>query len=106
LEQLTSKEKPQFTKSIMLILLKADINSTQGEWTDQAISQALDISPATIERVRQRFVEQGMEALNRQVQQNANPGDSTVNNKRICSRCCVVQHQKAKTLDFTFVSRG
>jgi len=55
------------------ILLKADINSTQGEWTDQAISQALDISPATIERVR-RFVEQGMEAaLNRQVQQNANP---------------------------------
>lgn len=54
--------------------MKADINSAQGEWTDQAISQALDISPATIERVRQRFVEQGLEtALNRQVQQKRKP---------------------------------
>jgi len=34
-------------------------------------------------------------ALNRQVQQNANPGDSTVNKKRICSRCCVV-HQEGQ----------
>jgi len=65
LEQLTSKGKaPVYKINHARILLKADINSTQGEWTDQAISQALDISPATIER--QRFVEQGMEAaLNR-----------------------------------------
>lgn len=75
LEQLTSKGKaPVYKINHARILLKADINSTQGEWTDQAISQALDISPATIERVRQRFVEQGMEAaLNRQVQQKRKP---------------------------------
>jgi len=103
-EQLTSKGKaPVYKINHARILLKADINSTQGEWTDQAISQALDISPATIERCG--FVEQGMEAaLNRQVQQNANPGDSTVN-KRICSRCCVVNTRRPRTLD-AFVSRA
>jgi transposase len=43
------------------ILLKAD----EG-WQDQAINQALDVSIPTIERVRQSFVEEGLEAaLNR-----------------------------------------
>lgn len=43
------------------ILLKADEN-----WTDKAIHQALDVSISTIERVRRRFVEGGLEAaLNR-----------------------------------------
>lgn len=43
------------------ILLKADAG-----WQDQRISEALDVSIATIERVRQRFVEEGLEAaLNR-----------------------------------------
>lgn len=75
LEQLTSKGKAQVYKiNHARILLKADINSAQGEWTDRAMSQALDISTATIERVRQRFVEQGIEAaLNRQVQQKRKP---------------------------------
>ena len=75
LEQLTSKGKAQVYKiNHARILLKADINSAQGEWTDQAMSQALDISRATIERVRQRFVEQGIEAaLNRKVQQKRKP---------------------------------
>ena len=44
------------------ILLKADINQESGGWTDQGISEAIDISPATIERVRQRFVEEGLES--------------------------------------------
>ena len=38
------------------VLLKAN----EG-WTDQQISEALDVSVATIERVRQQFVEQGIE---------------------------------------------
>jgi transposase len=38
------------------ILLKADDG-----WTDQKISEALNVSVPTIERVRQRFVEQGIE---------------------------------------------
>lgn len=43
------------------ILLKADVG-----WQDHAISEALDVSIPTIERVRQCFVEEGLEAaLNR-----------------------------------------
>ena len=39
------------------ILLKAD-----QDWPDQTISEALDVSVATIERVRQRFVLEGLDA--------------------------------------------
>ena len=35
------------------ILLKADINQEDGGWKDQEISQALNISTRTLERVRQ-----------------------------------------------------
>jgi transposase len=56
------------------ILLKADMQQEGGGWTDEAISQALDISVATIERVWQRFVETSLEmALTRQVQQHCKP---------------------------------
>ena len=49
------------------ILLKADCAAGREGWTDQAISEALEVSPSTIERVRQSFVEEGLEAaLNRQ----------------------------------------
>ena len=44
------------------ILLKADINQPDGGWPDSEISAALDISIRTIERVRQRFVEERLEA--------------------------------------------
>lgn len=43
------------------ILLKAD-----EDWTDAAISEALDVGTATVERVRKRFVEWGgITAINR-----------------------------------------
>lgn len=43
------------------ILLKAD-----EDWTDAAISEALDVGTATVERVRKRFVEWGgIAAINR-----------------------------------------
>lgn len=43
------------------ILLKAD-----EDWTDKAISEALDVGTATVERVRKRFVEWGgIEAIER-----------------------------------------
>lgn len=44
------------------ILLKADQADDGPAWTDQQIAEALEVSVATIERVRQRFVEQGLEA--------------------------------------------
>jgi len=44
------------------ILLKADSSSAGPNWQDSKISQALDVGTATIERVRRRFVEEGLEA--------------------------------------------
>jgi transposase len=62
LEELTTKGKAAARKiNHARILLKADINQPDGGWTDQGISKALNISTRTIERVRQRFVEQGLE---------------------------------------------
>jgi transposase len=43
------------------ILLKADQAEGGPGWIDERIAEALDVSVATIERVRQRFVEQGLE---------------------------------------------
>ena len=44
------------------ILLKADAADGGPAWPDGRIAEALEISVATIERVRQRFVEDGLEA--------------------------------------------
>ena len=44
------------------ILLKADAADGGPAWPDARIAQAVEVSVATIERVRQRFVEQGLEA--------------------------------------------
>ena len=44
------------------ILLKADAADGGPAWPDGRIAEALDVSTATIVRVRQRFVEQGLEA--------------------------------------------
>ena len=72
LEELVKKGKnPAYKVNHARILLLADTNRSGGGWKDQDISEALKISVATIERVRQRLVEQGLEgALNRQEQQN------------------------------------
>jgi transposase len=43
------------------ILLKADVAEGGPAWHDAEIAEALEVSAATIERVRQRFVEQGLE---------------------------------------------
>jgi transposase len=44
------------------ILLKADVDAGGRRWTDAEIAQALDTSAATVHRVRQTWVEQGLEA--------------------------------------------
>jgi transposase len=43
------------------IPLKANCHQPNGSWGDSEIKEALDVSIRTIERVRQRFVEEGME---------------------------------------------
>jgi Homeodomain-like domain len=48
------------------ILLKADVSSGGPGWRDEAISAALEVSTGTVQRIRQLFVEAGLEAaLNR-----------------------------------------
>jgi transposase len=44
------------------ILLKADQAAGGPAWDDKAITEALDVGLSTVARVRQRFVEQGLEA--------------------------------------------
>lgn len=63
LEQMvTTGKRAAYTINHARILLKADRNQPQGSWRDQDIKEAFDISLRTIERVRQRFVEEGLEA--------------------------------------------
>lgn len=75
LERLTTTGKaPAYKLNHARILLKADINQQPGGWRDQDISDALDISVSTIERIRQRFVEQSLEAaLSRQTPVRTKP---------------------------------
>jgi transposase len=44
------------------ILLKADLSVGGRHWTDAEIAEALDTSPSTVHRVRQAWVECGLEA--------------------------------------------
>jgi transposase len=44
------------------ILLKADVDADGRHWTDVAIAEALDTSASTVQRVRQTFVERGLDA--------------------------------------------
>jgi transposase len=44
------------------ILLKADDSPEAPAWSDEAIREALEVHATTVARVRQRFVEQGLEA--------------------------------------------
>jgi transposase len=44
------------------ILLKADAAPGGPAWTDARIAEALEVDGSTVERLRQRFVEQGVEA--------------------------------------------
>lgn len=43
------------------ILLKADQGEDGPNWHDEAIMKALDVSRPTVERVRRRYVEEGLE---------------------------------------------
>jgi transposase len=44
------------------ILLKADAAPGGPAWTDDRIAEAVEVNRTTVERVRQRFVEQGLDA--------------------------------------------
>ena len=63
LHDLISASKAAATKlAHARILLKADAAPGSPAWTDARIAEAFDVSTDTVGRVRQRFVEQGLEA--------------------------------------------
>lgn len=45
------------------ILLKADVGEGGPGWSDEKISEALDVTVQTVERVRKQLVEEGLEAV-------------------------------------------
>lgn len=48
------------------ILLKANTNQAGGGWLDEEISSAIDVSVATVERIRKQFVREGLESCLKQ----------------------------------------
>jgi transposase len=63
LQELISKGKSSARKLLHArILLKADASEQGTSWKDEQISEALEVSVSTIERVRRQFVEEGTDA--------------------------------------------
>jgi len=61
LEELVTKGRAAAQKPLHArILLKADASPEGPSWVNAAIGEALDVSRATIERVRRRWVEEGV----------------------------------------------
>lgn len=69
LESLIHKGKVAAHKRLHAeILLKADVSELGGRWQDKQISATFGISTRTVERVRERLVQEGLEsALNRAI---------------------------------------
>jgi transposase len=59
---LSAGKVPARTLAHARILLKADESGDGPAWSDEAIRKALDVGLSTVMRVRQRFVEEGLEA--------------------------------------------
>jgi transposase len=72
LRALVSKGKVAAHKRLHAqVLLKSDISPQGKGATDEEIAEALEINRSTVERVRRRFVEEGLQAsLNRKKQKN------------------------------------
>jgi len=63
LQKLISQgQTPARQLTLACILLKADSSEAGPGWSDLVISEALEVGTATVERVRERFVEEGLQA--------------------------------------------
>lgn len=45
------------------VLLKADVGAEGPGWTDERISEAMEVTVQTVERIRKQLVEEGFEAV-------------------------------------------
>lgn len=59
---LSAGKAPARTLTHARILLKADESGDGPAWSDETIRKALEVGLSTVMRVRQRFVEEGLEA--------------------------------------------
>ncbi len=59
---LSAGKTPARTLTHARILLKADESGGGPAWSDETIRQVLDVGLSTVMRVRERFVEEGLEA--------------------------------------------
>jgi hypothetical protein len=63
LQAMLTTGKPAANKILHArILLKADAGEGGPNWSDAEIAEALETSPATVQRTRQRLVEEGFQA--------------------------------------------
>lgn len=63
LDTLVNKGKAAaYKRKHAMILLKADQGQYGPGWPDRRIADAFEVAPRTVERVRQRLVEQGLQA--------------------------------------------
>ena len=60
---ITSGQGPARMFTRVRILLKADQGDKGPAWSDERISEALDVTVQTIERVRKQLVEEGFDAV-------------------------------------------
>ena len=63
------------------ILLKADAAAGGPAWNDARIAEALEVDVTTVERLRQRFVEQGLDAALGRKQQDRPSRQRTLDGK-------------------------
>jgi transposase len=71
------------------ILMLADESHANGHKTDQEIAEKLDISPATVERTRRAYVEEGLkEALNEKPRSGRPPVISGETRAQITALAC------------------
>ena len=91
LQALIAKGKAAAQKRLHAqILLKADVGPEGDGWKDRQIMEAFEVGRSTVERVRQRLVEEGLEAsLTRKPQQNRVPRkiDGTAEAHLIAAAC-------------------
>ena len=65
LQLISSGKAPARQLAHARILLKIDRNAAGTRWTDEQVAQAFEMSRSTVIRIRERFVEQGLDdALN------------------------------------------
>lgn len=70
------------------ILLLADENSEKGNKTDKEIADKLDVNKATVVRIRQRFVEKGLGAVDEKPRSGRPPGISGEERAKVTALAC------------------